>query len=129
MELPSSVTKDLLDCYLHGLICRQTKILHMPVTRQFLYESIVHHLNQKCRQIVSILKISVTICSEPHLSNISTNTHIKPLNTCYNTTDITSFTLLTITSFFSYKIKHGGTEIRMGSNEWFLFQYTQNVIE
>jgi len=74
------------------------------------------------------LRILVTICSEPHLLNISTNTHIELLIPCYTTTDITFFTLLTVTKIFSYKIKHSRTEIRMGSNVWFLFQYTQNVM-
>ena len=97
----------------------------MLVTRQFISESNVHLLNQKCLRIVSLLRISMTVCSEPHLLNIFTSTHIKLLNTCYNTTDITFLTLLTVSKIFSYKIKHGRTEIRMGSNVWFLFQYTQ----
>jgi len=70
----------------------------------------------------------VTICSEPHILNISTSTHMKLLNTSYNTTDITFFTLLTVTKIFLYKIKYGRTEIRMGSNIGVLFQYTQNVM-
>jgi len=101
----------------------------MLVTRQFLCEMNDHHLNQKCLRIVFMLRISVTICSDPHLLNISTNMHIKLLNTCYSTTDITFFTLfLRVTIFFSYKTKHGRTEIRLGSNVWFLFQYTQRVM-